>query len=170
MFSMSPCQRQRPKTAVLLSSAGSVLDCWALASSFPTAKSQSEQKRSEVQDHKAPYYARSRHDRTMSSNTVYLDALLVDSIEHCFSHYSAPSRITALSTIEAGRSRLRNVTGIYLHALPECRLLCCKTHCSFQITWPLATDTTVELGRLRSKPSTSRYTYRRTHLRSIRFC
>lgn len=140
------------------------------ATSSATVKSQSEQKRSEVQDHRAQNYIRSRHDRTMFSSTVRLDALLVTSLEHCFSQYSAPSRTAALSRIEAGRSRLRNITGIYLHALPECRLLCCKSHCSFQITWSLATDTIVELGRVRSKPSTPRYTRRRTYSRSVRFC
>ena len=140
------------------------------ATSYATAKLQSEQKGSEVQDHKALNSTRNRHDRTVSSNTVCLDALLVDSIEHSFSHYSSPSRITALSKIEADRSRLRNIIGNKPHALPECRLLCCKSHCSFQITRSLATDTTVELGRVRSKPSTSRYTCRRTHSRSIRFC
>jgi hypothetical protein len=142
------------------------------ATSFSTANLESEQKllKSKIANCQASYYTRSRYDRTISSNIVYLDALLVDSIKHCFSHYLALSQITALLKIEVGRARLGNITGIYLHTLPECRLLCCKSHYSFQITWSLATNTIVELGRVRSKPSTLRYTCRRTYLRSIRFC
>ena len=79
---------------------------------FATAKSQAEQKRSEVQDHKVQNYTRSHHDRTMSSSTVHLDFLLVTFIQYYFGHYSAQSRTTALPNIEAGRSRPRNITGI----------------------------------------------------------
>jgi hypothetical protein len=76
------------------------------ATSFSTANSQSERKllKSKIANCRASYYTRSRHDRIMSSGAVHLDSLLVILIEHCFSQYTTPSRITAVSKIEEHRS------------------------------------------------------------------